>query len=724
VKKAILTLLISIVTCLIVTIPGIVHSTNKPVLVVVDGTAVNIPFIVEKGTTYVSLRSLVNTLGGSLDYNSQNQQIEIKSKHKQTFVIDMKRSRILKEGLWRNIPLLTREGHTYFPLKPIAEIFGRKVEWDQEKREVHIFHKLRLESGKSIAKMISFHGLSIEGDKVTYRHNESVLSMYIGGKIKDITYLGETKIGTMSEKKYGIFWQQEKQRTAHILFTIRETQDGEKIFFAEGYSPGKAKLEIDLNLPNEEAEAQYYLGNLFLYEDRGDMKELHEVLPAKLSYSEELRAGKSFDWFIFQSNESLKFTQTTHIEGWNSSKTKHRSIWWLTPIGANRSVPEPYLTEWENGLYFINLQASTPQLIMDIYKQNPHPLYKIALENAAFTLMKTQGKDGFWRTEPNVAYLNRAFGLGERFIDTRMSADASIFLLDYYEWFGVEEALDKAEKFTHYFSLNDQKNHFYDLGNGRLYPDYYSEIQHSKPLVSLNHVLHEINYLLLLQNQVDQPEPNKHIKLMLEGIKHSKNKWISNTGDLFYALNNKGQYYATDYIFITYRDLLVTKSLLLRENLYYPEIDQLLKTKHDFLQKGKWTHYETDLSFERVYYTFDLNTFNMGSLFLSTPIDLGHNESVQHYAVGAFHWVKGINRLNWGYHHIELDEFQKYIMLDLKNQFVIVNNPIKDIFLNEKGQRVIVNGDQVNTMIVMDGRTKEVITLEPNSMYDLSEALQ
>ncbi|WP_025027175.1 copper amine oxidase N-terminal domain-containing protein [Caldalkalibacillus mannanilyticus] len=713
-KKAILPLLIALISCLIITIPGVVHSTNKPILVVVDGAAIDIPFILEQGTTYVSLRSLVTTLDGTLDYRSAEQQIELRTKYKQKMVVDLKRNRILKEGLWREISILNRDGHTYYPLKQLVELFGKEVDWEPKSREVHIFQKVRLDPAQSIAKMISYHNLALEGDKVTYTHNDTVLSMYIEGKIKDITFLGEQKLDNMVEKKYAIFWQQ-PTKLAHLILTVRELPEGNVAVFTEGYTPGKASVELEVRTAEEK---KYYWGNLFIHENRGYMRQLNEVVPSHSTFTKELRAGKSFDWFFFASREDLTFTQHAHLDVWNSSKTKHRSVWWLTPQGANRGVPEPYLQEWENGLFFYNLQASTPQLLMDMYKQNPHPLIKIALDNAAFTLMVQQGEDGFWRTEPNVAYLNRAFGLGENFIDTRMSADASIFLLDYYELYGSDKALEKAKNFTNYFKINDQEKQYYELGEGRFYPDYYSEIQHGKPLVSLNHVLHEVNYLLLLSDLMNISDYTHHTKLMLQGIEYSKENWITPEGDLYYALNNRGEYYAQDYVYITYRDLMVTKSLLLREKTYAPAIEQLLQTKHEYLQKGQWMHYETDLSFEKVYNTFDQISLSLGSLFLATPLQFEHNGNAHHYALGAFHWLTGATQLEWGIHTQDLDENQKYFMIDLKDQLVILNQAPKDLFLNETGQRVIVNGEQENQMIILD-RAKRIINLEPNVVYSL-----
>jgi hypothetical protein len=717
-------ILLALISCLLIVIPGVVHSTNKPITVVVNGAIKDIPFILEEGTTYVSLRALVKAFKGSLDWNPALQQIEIRTVYKQRMVIDVNKKRIQKEGLWRSIPLLFQDGHTYYPLKQLTGLFGKQIEWDGRNREIYIFDQVRLDPSKSVAKMIAHHGFELEGNNVNYNNNGTIISLHIDGKIRDISLLEETSIGEIVEKKYALFWQL-KNQLAHILFTVRELPDGNKIFFTEGYSPIQTTVRQEVRFENEGMRDQFHFGNIFMFQNRGDMRELNNVLPSNSRFEETLKAGRSVGWFFAQSQESLKLEQQDHRTAWSNSLTKHRSIWWLTPQGANRQVPEPYLVEWENGLYFYNLQASTPQLLMDVYKQTPHPLYKLMIDNAAFTLIKEQGQDGFWRTEPNVAYLNRAFGLGEKFIDTRMSADASIFLLDYYQLFGNEEAKSKAMNFTRYFSLHDQLGTYYQLGTGRMYPDYYSEIQHGKPLTSLNHVLHEVNYLLLLSDaQKDHETKNnkvlEHAKWMLDAISHLAENWINADGDLYYALNNRGQYYARDYLYITYRDLVATKSFLLRERLHYPSIDRLLQQKYEYLQLQPYSiHYETDLSFDRIYETFDLAQTDTGTSFLATQVNLQPQGGFSHYAVGAFHWVLGAQQITWEDYHLALDSSQKYIVVDLKDQLLIMNSYPEEVGIDENGNRYIVNGDQPNLITMLSHKGKVVLSLEPGEQVSI-----
>jgi hypothetical protein len=363
--------------------------------------------------------------------------------------------------------------------------------------------------------------------------------------------------------------------------------------------------------------------------------------------------------------------------------------------------------------------------LIDAYKQSPHPLLKIFLDNAMYTLVKQQGSDGFWRTKPNAAYLNRAFGLGGRFIDTRMSADASIFLLDYYYQFGSSVALEKAAAFARYFAIHDQNNQYYQLGEGRLYPDYFSERQRRKPLVSLNHVLYEINYLLMLDDIKPQPAYRAAVHNMLKGLEASKNFWIAEDGDLYYALNHEGTYYGRDYLYITYRDLWVTKSLLLRHRLASPAVDELLKVKHAFLQAHpeRNSFYETDLSLKRVFETFDQEVSENGNTFLATPVQIHYGEVGKHVGFGAFHWITGAIKLDLGYRTIDLLADNKYMMIDLKDTLIVMDAPSEDIFLNERLEVVLQNGEQINhVLLIHEGELIEVL-LDEKEFFTISQEM-
>lgn len=694
-----------------------VLSTNKPIEVTVDGAPVEMPFIVQEGVSYVSLRALVEALHGYVMWNEESKLIDLYTAYNQKMIIDIDRKRILKESLWRNIPIILEEGHTYYPLRQIVNLMGKEVEWDGQGKKIYIFNQLRYDASKSISTKIAFHDLALEGNQVVFSFNGARLFMEIEGQAKDILLLEESEIDGIKEKKYGLFWEVKESRLAHVVLTVRELPDGNRMIYTEGYSPSTVQLKQYVQVQNKNELNRFYWGDIFFYQDRGDMRKLNKFEHVDNEMKVELLAGESFSWFFVQGQEDLTFQQKDQTDAWERSMYKHRSVWWMTPQGTNRGVPEPYLNEWEFGLYFYNLQATTPQLIMDMHKQNPHPLYKAVIDNAAFTLMKTQGEDGFWRTTPNVAYLNRAFGLGENFIDTRMSADASIFLLDYYHLTGNQEALAKAAAFGNYFTLHDNRRQIYHLGEGRIYPDYFAERQRSKPLVSLNHVMHEVNYLLLMADATNNATYAYHANEMLEGVQASKQNWITEDGDLFYALNHNGEYYGEDYIYITYRDLLATKSFLLRHKLNYPSIDELFDQKHQFLKQRLWVHYEANLSFKRVFETFDRIKSEVGSLFLATPLEMKMEDNFAHYAIGAFHWVTGISELQGLGHTVSLDPAQKYFVADLKDNMVIMNSYPSDIRLDENGAIVIENGDQENRVILLTKEAQAVKEIMPGEEY-------
>lgn len=75
------------------------------------------------------------------------------------------------------------------------------------------------------------------------------------------------------------------------------------------------------------------------------------------------------------------------------------------------------------------------------------------VHNAAYTLIQNQDKDGFWYSGISVSYLNKSYQLGPEFIDTRMSVDASLFLLRYGQMFDNEKAIKCGMNFKNYFYM-------------------------------------------------------------------------------------------------------------------------------------------------------------------------------------------------------------------------------------------------------------------------------
>ncbi|OWZ84625.1 hypothetical protein [Natranaerobius trueperi] len=89
---------------------------------------------------------------------------------------------------------------------------------------------------------------------------------------------------------------------------------------------------------------------------------------------------------------------------------------------------------------------------MDFTKITGDNLFRPFLINSAYTLMNRQNEDVFFRTEVQADYLNNAYGIKENFIDTRMSADASIFLVDVGKEYNNENIIKRGKEYLNYFS--------------------------------------------------------------------------------------------------------------------------------------------------------------------------------------------------------------------------------------------------------------------------------
>ncbi|ACB86259.1 hypothetical protein [Natranaerobius thermophilus] len=397
-----------------------------------------------------------------------------------------------------------------------------------------------------------------------------------------------------------------------------------------------------------------------------------------------LSQGEGLNTFIIDAGKmELEELSGTCIEALKTSYNYHGHLEWQTAQGSYRQTPQSYYEdedpeELPKNLHNLNLQVTTPLLIMDYTNFSSNPLFDVILLNSAHTIMGMMGEDGFFRTDVEANYLNRAFGITDGFIDTRMSADASIFLLDAGKEFQREDWVQAGTNYVDYFNKVLQKDLVYELDGGTLFPDYFHEDQHQNkiPVASLNHTIHNINYLFhLLHHQktynqtiLSHEEYNQTVDLlkkMLNGLRVTSDDWLKDSGDLYYGYSESQGFYGDDYPFITYRDLKVLKSHLKSElpgeissEGFKWAVTNLFESKHSYLQESDEYNYgkiyEDNLTGSHIKTLLGQEVTEQGSKpiprygrsLASIPVDIDWESEPEFYSLGRYLWITGANSIH------------------------------------------------------------------------------
>ena len=196
---------------------------------------------------------------------------------------------------------------------------------------------------------------------------------------------------------------------------------------------------------------------------------------------------------------------------------------------------------------------------------------------------------GFFPTAPKSLWLEREYGFGTGFYDTRFNTDlAEAYRAAGRRW-GISEFLDVADAYTAYL-LDHVRTWGVPTANGVLSPDYadYSgtgRLTHT----SLNHQLAELLYLY----RTGTPAATETADRMLAGICDQGTAWIREDGSLHYARLPDGNFGLEDYPYLTYNDLYDVQAWLsANRGGRTPVLDTLMASKRAWMDANGVTGYK------------------------------------------------------------------------------------------------------------------------------------
>jgi hypothetical protein len=627
----------------------------------VDGAGVPETFLNDNGQIYVPIRPVAVQTGIALGWDDSAGALLFTYPDQSTQRGYVKSDRLVEQEYSSLADFLVSGGRTYINLNNLRSIVKRQVFWDQADNTLYLYRCANQAQGSSILQSLPYEGLDVVDNAVSFNlEGLPQASWQMEGELQDLRLVGTTTRGQVTEIQVAAFYTQTDGNLAQLLITQRKLPGGHRIVFTRAHSPrGQQVLQVITD-----QSSQVYGSKAYHYLDKGVLKEYQYEEPFINHQRLTINSGTSVDQWHLLSPVDLTLDNPISQRAWKASLEYHSSNDWVTPEGAYRSTPVEYSSNAQLRNKNVNLQASVPMLLMDSLNTHSHPLLEALVHNARFTLFEMLGEDNYWRSGVNVTYLNRSYNLGPNYIDTRMSVDASLFLLRYGFYFGDEEAVRQGAWFKNFFVSRKSQNQVYALGGGFMYPDYYSESQKSKTLVSLNHAVYEMNYLYTIYNELGDPEAKTLADEIRLFINNSKDKWVSPNGDLYYALSPQGNYYAEDYVNITYVDLYVAKGILEYMEVKDAAVEGLLAKKETYLDSIAAPQFESHLEVDEVTEKFDVQSSRKGDFFYPYPLQVQMAEGAKqaHFACGTYHWILGGKSVTYLGRTYDLDPTEKYFI--------------------------------------------------------------
>lgn len=643
----------------------------------IDGRRAQAEFLVSEGRVFVPLRAVVTRLPMKVVREAGADVMRLVHPDQRAVEVDLAGGRFCKRDLWYPLEVRVRSESEYVALDDLRSMAERPMWWDDETGTLYIYRCAYPAQGDSIMEALPHEGFHADGDTIVFKaEGLPGLAWRMDGTLGDFRLVGQTSLSGTEEFRYAAFYYRGDILHGQLLITQRKLPNGDRMVFVTGYAPGGGQVLQVRAKPH----SHLYRGDAYLYTDYGPLSVLHADRPAAEMQSCAIGAGRSVDQWYLLGRDSLAIEDPLVRRAWDVSGDYHGVNAWVRPEGALRVTPEAYLaagTPYSPTVYNVNLQASAPLLLLETLQVRPHRLLEDFVHNARFTLAERQGTDGFWRADPDAAYLNRAYGLGAGYIDTRMSVDASLFLVRYGLLFDDGDAVAAGSRFKRYFTMMKGHGLTYACEGGHLYPDYYSPRQNARTVVSLNHALYEMNYLYMLADWLDDREAGRLAGEILEFIERSADSWLTPEGDLYYGLSPGGEYYGQDYLNITYVDLLVGRSILQYRGRDDSALNRLWESKGEFLKGIASAQFESRLSPEEVFHSFDSSSARRGDLFCSYPlaVDFAAGYDPAHCAYGAYHWVKGAAGVGREGRTVALKPEKKYMVAVTKDELIVNDDP-------------------------------------------------
>jgi hypothetical protein len=286
---------------------------------------------------------------------------------------------------------------------------------------------------------------------------------------------------------------------------------------------------------------------------------------------------------LFENEENLTKWVNYHIDSYSQANK------WLTAEGPYKKLPWSIEPSTKMG-YGRNLGIMQDKRALDSYEAyGERYFYNLVVNSISdlFVYKEVKGTE-IWETEYTSTWLKKPYGTTAPYIDTRHNENIAIFLTRAARLLNIEE-LQKAQTiYGDYLVDQVQQGNTIEIGDGYLVADYFSPYDSNKTHASMNHIIGGINFLLdcyAITNDPKYLEVASNIRAGVEGLGE---KWIRDTGDLWYQVNPDLTFAGNDYEQLTLIDLLTTQQKWEDVGQQRSELfDKFIQSKTEYLVREK-----------------------------------------------------------------------------------------------------------------------------------------
>ncbi len=299
-----------------------------------------------------------------------------------------------------------------------------------------------------------------------------------------------------------------------------------------------------------------------------------------------INKNENMDTFIIESQKKLLKDEESiknYINLLNST-----SSGWMNFKGNFTKLQysiEPFTREG----YGRNLGRMYEEGAYDLSNSDSSEIFKFLYNNATYSLLNyyTLDKSGIWYTEYTSTWLKKDYNITAFYIDTRFNETLGYHFLNLYNDTDNLKYLNIFYNYANFIVSQYENNNTYEVNDGILLPDYFSNNHNIFTHSSLNHQLAMVNYLFkAYEISNNKNYYNIAIKL-LNGILKQGDKWIRDNGDLWYQVNKDGLFSGTDYEIVTLEDLIFTQNYLWKyDKIIDEQIIKYLDSKIKYLQEN------------------------------------------------------------------------------------------------------------------------------------------
>lgn len=309
------------------------------------------------------------------------------------------------------------------------------------------------------------------------------------------------------------------------------------------------------------------------------------------SYTLHANTGEIADHWYVDSDEQL-FNSKNDIFKWmreTSQNHKKRNKWYTAEGSYNKLADstEPMPVTGQN--YGRNLLMLKEDRALTLYHENKGRYYENLVYNAFVNLKNFKQDKDYWETEVTSTYLKNLYDIHAPFIDTRFNEQIALFYYNIGDEFGIPSANEPLRDYADLLVSQQGKGNINRVASDAYYiADYFPIKQQVTTHTSMNHALGGMNILLMSYQEFGDWRYLQTARNIQRAIVYQKDKWIRDSGDIWYKISPESTFEGDDYKHLTLEDLIESYQLWQQiDPSYLPTLKQLIISKATFLSNEK-----------------------------------------------------------------------------------------------------------------------------------------